>query len=303
MGAIGKKLPKVLWPIFGKTLLENQLLFARKLGYEEIWINIHHQSEEILRVCSKSPSFEQVRWLKEEPAILDIGGAIQNVAQQQQVQYRGELLVLNADQFLWFTANELKDLRERAGSADVLLLNGLVHKEQGYNQVLSDEKRFFTKVILNKDILPHTEFETYSGNSLVRLESLDPTQTGVSNFFSTICNPSVRVCKTALLKSHRYWDFGTADRYWNSMQGILRSLKMGEKDPFVEFLIENGSLDTTLFFSDTLSYGTNIAKVINLGLTQVSSKQGPGVIMSGDAVPGGKQGVTLTYDGIIQDLS
>ena len=41
MGEIGKKIPKVLWPIFDKTLLEWQILYAKQfVGNAQIYINI-----------------------------------------------------------------------------------------------------------------------------------------------------------------------------------------------------------------------------------------------------------------------
>ena len=100
MGEIGKILPKVVWPLFEQSILEVQLRYAKKIGCKNIFINLHHQSDQIYRLYSKHPLFKDVNWLFEEP-ILDIGGAIHNLARQNTVGYKGNLLVLNSDLLTW----------------------------------------------------------------------------------------------------------------------------------------------------------------------------------------------------------
>ncbi|PJB53459.1 MAG: nucleotidyltransferase family protein, partial [Bdellovibrio sp. CG_4_9_14_3_um_filter_39_7] len=39
MGAIGKVLPKPLWPLFEKTLIDWQIIQMMKLGIKNIYIN------------------------------------------------------------------------------------------------------------------------------------------------------------------------------------------------------------------------------------------------------------------------
>ena len=95
MGAIGQKLPKVLWPVFEKSLLELQVAYARSLGIEKIYINLHYMGEQIEEYCKTKSAFEGVKFLWEKPEILDIGGAIHNLAAQPEVKYKGRLLVLN----------------------------------------------------------------------------------------------------------------------------------------------------------------------------------------------------------------
>ena len=80
MGSIGQKLPKVLWPVFEKSLLELQVAYARSLGAKRVFINLHHMGEEIERFCQDRAAFEDVTYLWERPEILDIGGAVHNLA-------------------------------------------------------------------------------------------------------------------------------------------------------------------------------------------------------------------------------
>ncbi len=57
MGEIGKRLPKVLWPIFEKSALELEVAYAKELGAENIYINSHHYTDELLSFVEKRPQF------------------------------------------------------------------------------------------------------------------------------------------------------------------------------------------------------------------------------------------------------
>ena len=85
MGEIGKHLPKVMWPVFEKTLLELQVSYARSLGIKNIYINLHYMGETIEKFCKEKSSFEGVQLLWEKPEILDIGGAIHQLARLPEV--------------------------------------------------------------------------------------------------------------------------------------------------------------------------------------------------------------------------
>ena len=63
MGAIGQKLPKVLWPVFERSLLELQVGYARSLGIQKIYINLHYMGEEIDIFCKDKLTFEGVEFL------------------------------------------------------------------------------------------------------------------------------------------------------------------------------------------------------------------------------------------------
>jgi hypothetical protein len=299
MGPIGQVLPKVAWPVFGRTLLETQVRFARSLGRDEIWINLHHQAAEIRSLCEGLAAFRDVRWLEERPDILDIGGGIHNLASQPDVNYRGELLVLNADQFQWFTAQELEAWKRNVPDWQVLLLNREVGSDEGYNQVLSDDVRRFLRVVPNAQVPRGTRMETYTGNGLVDLAALKPTR-GASAFFESICVPAERACRTARVTGGRYWDFGTASRYWSSMRGVLEVVARGDADPFIAFLLSTGTFDLALFDAAAMSYGTAAPGVINLGGKALPLGHPPGVVLSGPGARSGTTGTQLCYEGTIQ---
>lgn len=301
MGPIGKVLPKVMWSIYEQSLLQVQLSFARKLGYQNIWINLHHQADTILEETKKIKAFEDVRWLREHPEILDIGGAIHHLASQPEVMYDGELLVLNADQVLWFTKEELEEWKSISSDWTALLLNWSVNSTDGYNQVVSNAERDFVRVVKNSELPNEVIIETYSGNSVINLKNLKP-HTGVSAFFESVCNPAIHKCKTALLKKGKYWDFGTAKRYWSSMFEILELKVSGQEDHFTSFLSEIGAFDLEKFNSAKHSYGCDVKQVINLGEGTVPDGMYQSIILDGPIEQPGSSEATIYYNGLTQTL-
>lgn len=299
MGSIGKRLPKVMWPIFEKSLLEIQVLFARELGYENIYINLFHQADEILARTKNKSAFKDVIWLREEPEILDIGGGIHNLARRSEINYSGELLVLNADQFLWFTAKNLEEWRNRNAGFDAILLTWMVNSSDGYNRLDFDKEGLFVGITQNRDLPRQTEICTYSGNSLINLSSLKQVK-GPSKFFESVCPPSHKI-KSAQLPEGEYWDFGTANRYWSSMTKIIQRCSSSTKDEFIKFLEKIGGIDSGKIEIATQSYNCKISNLIHLGGGSVNSEHPPGVILSGEAVAKGRD-KCLVFDGEIQRL-
>lgn len=300
MGEIGKTLPKVMWPVFEMSLLEVQVHFARYLGYDDIYVNLHHQSSEILERVRSRSAFAGVTWLVESPDILDIGGGIHNLARLPAVQYTGELLVLNADQFLWFTPEHIARWRSLQNEWDAILLTWQVNSSAGYNRLDLDPAGRFRGITKNKDLPRDIEITTYTGNALINLSTLAPRD-GVSSFFDSVCPPNRKVL-TASVSSSDYWDFGTADRYWQSMQKVLRCVCLGEHDDFVEFLKRMKGIDVAKVSADLSSYNCRVPGLIHLGVGAVDEAHPPGVVISGRPVAVGAKAI-LEFEGIVQPLT
>lgn len=300
MGSIGKKLPKVMWPIFEKSLLEIQVQFARELGYQNIYINLFHQAEEILERTRNNPAFNDVIWLREEPEILDIGGGIHNLASRPEINYSGELLVLNADQFLWFTANDLEEWKKQNVGFDAILLTWMVNSSDGYNRLDFDKNHHFVGITQNKDIPRDLAICTYSGNSLINLASLKKV-TGPSKFFESVC-PSLNKIKSAQLPTGEYWDFGTATRYWASMSKIINRLSAKNYDAFIRFIVKIGGIDLSKFHSESHSYNCKTPNLIHLGCGSAPLNHPAGVVLSGEAIARGTD-ECLVFEGEVQRLA
>ncbi len=133
MGEIGKHLPKVLWPFFETTLLELQINFAKSLNIKNIFVNVHFQSEQIIAYLTSKNLIPKENILFEKE-ILDVGGAIYNLANQPKINYSGKLLVLNSDLFYYFDQAFI----EKIAAADfrVKLLTVDVPSNMQYNETV-----------------------------------------------------------------------------------------------------------------------------------------------------------------------
>lgn len=278
MGTIGKKLPKVLWPVFEKSLLELQVRYARSLGAQKITINLHHMADEIEAFCMKNSAFEGVRFLRESPEILDIGGAIHNLAAQKDVNYSGKLLVLNADQFFYLRPEDFHRLTAAFESHPAVIFSYWVNSSLGYNALSCDGNRRLTGIVKNQDLPQNSSIETYTGNALVDLGKLKPVK-GVSKFFESVCNFADREVATILLENVDYWDFGTLPRYWETMNRILSVYRNQSTHPFLRFLVNERALKTWKIDLQNLSYHSRSPGVINLSLGDAPPVTGPAMVI------------------------
>lgn len=151
MGEIGKNLPKPLWPIFEKSLLELQVLWCISLGIKKIYINAHFLADQIEKearqLSIKYPV--ELKVLREEP-LLDSGGCIHNLAQQKEINYKGRLLLINADQFYFFSENYFTDalkMMEQNQSASVLFALK-VSSEDNYNETHSPSLMHLREILI-----------------------------------------------------------------------------------------------------------------------------------------------------------
>ncbi|GEM_PF-395260 len=263
MGPIGHKLPKVLWPVYEKSLLELQVLYAKELGIKNIYINIHFMKKEILEFVQTHKSFHDVTFLIEEPEILDIGGGIHNLARKASVNYSGKLLVLNADQFFYMEASNFHKRVDAFSNDPLILFNYLVNPNDGYNALVCNEEREVIELKKNKDILSLSKIETYTGISLIDLSALDKIE-GPSNFFESVCPFKDKKVKAILLDDVDYWDFGTVKRFWKTSFAIIETAIKNPAHVFIEFLIRHEALDLDKINLGLKSYFAESEGVINL---------------------------------------
>lgn len=262
MGDIGKILPKVLWPVFEKSLLELEILYARSLGIKKIYINLHHQSDLIEKFINSIPH-DDITVLF-EPEILDVGGAVQNLASQNEVSYQGNLLILNSDQFLFFEKSYFSRGLSLLENYAACLFMIKVDKTGKYNQVQIKENAdglFFDKIIKSVDVSDQT-FWTYSGNSLVNLDKI-PKHRGKTSFYETVARYEHESIPVIKLEKLSYWDFGTLPRYLDSLKKIIGVIKEKDKDEFVQFLIQKDALNLSKLNPAEFSYNSKSSQVLD----------------------------------------
>ena len=261
MGPIGQRLPKVLWPVYEKALLELQVLYAKELGIKNIYINLHYAREGILEFAETNSLFDDVTLLIEQPEILDIGGGIHNLARQ--VDYQGRLLVLNADQFFYMPKEDFFKRLNSFNQDPLILFNYLVDPKDGYNSLVCNDKREVIELKKNADIIHLSEVETYTGISLINLSALTP-QEGSSKFFDSVCPFLKEKVNAVLLDDVDYWDFGTVNRFWKTTYLIMDEFIKNPNHPFIQFLIRHEALDPDKVNRVQKSYFAESELVINL---------------------------------------
>ncbi|MFN8369378.1 MAG: sugar phosphate nucleotidyltransferase [Bacteriovoracaceae bacterium] len=253
MGEIGKHLPKVLWPFFETTLLELQINFAKFLKIKNIFVNVHFQSEQIIDYLTSRKLIPKENILFEKE-ILDIGGAIYNLANQPPINYAGKLLVLNSDLFYFFDEVFLNKIA--ATDFRVKLLTVEVPNNQQYNETVINANGELVGINKSPNYSTNTkDILTYSGLCLVNLAKLE-RNSGKLSFFESVANYKNYSIGTHKLTCTNYWDFGTFQRYYQSIRQVLENIKNGSNDDFINYCLKNRQInlnninDTFLNFSE-----------------------------------------------------
>jgi mannose-1-phosphate guanylyltransferase len=237
MGEIGKELPKVLWPIFEKSLLELQVDYAKQLAPSaKIYINYFNYKIKFKEfIENQKESFKDITFIEEQET-LDIGGAIHNLAKN--VSYQGNLLILNSDQFVFIKQDEINQALLKLKELAVILFSYKVNSSDMYN-ALEIENSKLTGIIQNSDLARNEDVETYTGMSLVNLMNLKP-QNGESKFFISVANFDSKT-EIYCLDNFEYWDFGTTQRYYKSMFELFSQIN--RNSDFLSFLKECNAID------------------------------------------------------------
>jgi len=298
MGEVGKQLPKVLWPVFERSLLELQVLYAKSLGIESIYVNLHYQGEEIETFAKDKHAFEGVKFLWEKPEILDIGGAVHNLASQKDVNYKGNLLILNADQFFYLTVDELKQKFQAYANEAGVLFSYVVDSSLGYNALDIDADRIVTNITPNQETKT-SKIETYTGISIVNLNKLTP-QKGASKFFESVLNYKKVKVPAVSLENVDYWDFGTAQRYYQTCFQVLKTYSINSNHKFLRFLVTQRALKTWKIDLLKHSYHAESELTINLSENKLSSSIQKGIYLTTPDKSLEKKGIF--WNGIVSEI-
>ncbi|MBL7664138.1 MAG: hypothetical protein JNM93_03310 [Bacteriovoracaceae bacterium] len=275
MRSIGQRIPKPMWPVFEKTIIELQIDYARMLGCKEIFVNLHHMTEEVLNYFHHKEEYEDIHFLIEKE-ILDIGGAIHNLAQRDFVNYKGSLMINNGDQFLFFDWKKLKEIEKHFSNYKAVLMAVKVDPIWGHGQTLLDKDDHLSKIIPNKEITSQDSIYTYSGLGFIDLAKLKPSK-GKSSLYDSVVTYKTDPIKMVKVDEYEYWDFGTIDRYWHSLFQILIDEKVKKESSFIEFLHEKGAINQASLNLEKLSYNADKFS-INLS-SQAWSSSKPGQIV------------------------
>jgi mannose-1-phosphate guanylyltransferase len=249
MGEIGKKLPKPLWPVFYKSLLELQVDYCNDLGIQRIFINTHFLSKEIEDYLKSDKKFEKVVVLHEEP-LLDSGGAIHNMASRGDVNYTGNVLTVNADQFLFFDADFFSKALYALEKNRASLFGIKVEKSSKYNETIVKDG-LLTEITKASGAY---DYITYSGLGLIKLDGLRPAA-GITKFFETVANFQKEKISFITPDEFEYWDFGTAEIYMDSIKKIFENRQTSKDSVAMGFFKSHGTFNGNEdnFYSSELS--------------------------------------------------
>jgi GTP:adenosylcobinamide-phosphate guanylyltransferase len=290
MGSMGEVLPKILWPVFEKTLLELQIHFARELGAKTIYVNAFHQAVKIKKFLRTSGLLDEIILL-EEKTLLDVGGAIHNMAARKEVAYKGDILVMNGDQFLLFDSDVTKKNLSQIDSSvyPITLFSGKVDRSLGHNGLILDPDGCMKGICPAADLVePFTL--TYLGISCVNLGALVPTS-GVSKFFDSVADYGRFKVKTHTLEHFEYMDFGTLSRYRRSTFELLDQMVAGNgllhgRHLFLDFCYRYGAIVRDKVNKDLRMYGPGRSRnLVNLSNHFVeNSSSAERIILAADRV-------------------
>jgi mannose-1-phosphate guanylyltransferase len=262
MGKIGRILPKPLWPLFEKKILDLQISFAKSLKVRKIFINTHHLSHQIRNFCVDKNVI-----LLHEPILLGNGGCVHNLAKKE--NYSGRLLYLACDQFYFFEDQCWE--KAYALLKDRAVLFGLkVKRKDPYNRLVVKGG------ILKKIEGPDSPSDlTFSGLGLIDLSKLETIE-GPSAFFESVADFSRFPVPVIVPERGEYWDFGSAENYFES---CFRLLKTTGGD-FLEFCKKETVMDLKKIGPDFCSYGPKKEKnLLNFSNHQIKNLKGGKVIV------------------------
>ncbi|MBT7611426.1 MAG: NTP transferase domain-containing protein [Bacteriovoracaceae bacterium] len=244
MGEIGKKLPKVMWPLFEYSLLETQIVYASSLGISNVYINIYHQAE-LIDVRAELKAKVNITFVHEK-ALLGSGGGIHNILNYSSIKCDKPILILNSDAYLMLNKENLEKSLSKleASDAAVILFPVPCLASDPYNRLITKNE----KLIKISEANDSSESDlTYAGVAIC-LPSRVAKSSGKSSFFRTIADYKN---KDVLVEQYRSWefvDFGTSSRYFNEIFRVLENIRKEKRSPFLDFMkkriINNDNLNS-----------------------------------------------------------
>lgn len=208
MGEIGKKLPKPLWPIGDKTLIEATKMFWESHGIKKFYANVHHGQEAMVEHLNQIGIIPVI-----EDELLGSGGAYYNL--KEKFPDLEKVLAVNCDSFpLSYSINELSSFLSRG---EEQLLSMPVFKDEKFNRLDINGNQL-------KGIIKEFSLDgiTYAGISIISLKDLPQRKEKVHGFFDSVANfkeKSVKV-KSGIIQS--FLDFGTVQNFHNSYFKLLK---------------------------------------------------------------------------------
>lgn len=244
MGNIGKHIPKPLWPIFEKNLLELQIDLVNSWGVKNIFINIHHQAE-------KFNAYQNQVNILFESNLLGSGGAVYNLKRNIDFTNNNILLLHNTDQFTLYPKSLIEKGLAMLRDYPIVLFGIEVDATLGHNPIIV-ENGFLKEIGSSKQVTSNIIL-TYSGTALIDLNQIGNKEE-FQNFFDDLVDYKKQKIPVLFEKNIECWDFGTLTRYKNSLFDLLLS----DKSFLYRFLKDHKAIDPSHFENNKYYFGSGL---------------------------------------------
>ena len=159
------KKPKPLLKIGKETLLSNTLKFLELFGVDQVIINVHFLSEQIIEYIDKNKFNLSITIVKEKEQILDTGGGILNAIEN----FNESFFCINPDT-IWIPGylNELKNMKKKFLASNKKCAILVVNKNKSFDKSLKGDFNLNNDLINreNKNNLKYI----YTGLQIIRPE-------------------------------------------------------------------------------------------------------------------------------------
>ena len=208
MGKIGEMLPKPLWPIGDKTLLEYQYELVKSIGIKNIFVNISHQGNQITSFLSQKKLKVNI---VEEATPIEVGGSLQNLVN---MDVKGNCLIINSDQLI-LNFNDLVSKMEKLYK-DMPTLGCLasvvVAESDPYNRFVINDEKLIAIQKYNKT--GQNSNSTYAGVGIINLNLLPKKKLETISLFELIFQNKQKNDILIYPANHRdFFDVGTKEKY------------------------------------------------------------------------------------------
>ncbi len=158
-------IPKVMLSIGGKPILEQNINYLKKFGFDNIYINLHHLPEKIKNYFKNGKKFRVNISYFEEPVILGTAGALSSMKKDLKERF----VVLYGDIFTKLDFTKFLNFHSRKKSQVTLLVHDSDHPLDSDLIALDDEQR-----VVKFYISPHPKPVTDTKLSSAAIYILEP---------------------------------------------------------------------------------------------------------------------------------
>ncbi len=257
-----KVLPKPLFPILGKPIIQIILDQLKNAGFKLIGINVFHLKNKLLEFLKKYQQNNPQIELKifEEKELLGTGGGIINAKEF----FKTSTLIINADILTNFNFKNFFYLCSKTSDPINIVLyrgsNNNVIINPGSNLVISFRKK-------DKNSL------TFAGIQIIKPEIIKsfPYKKDLIEIYEELINKGIKI--TAYIEKNSYFkDIGTIENYLKAHENILLKKIQIKEIPFFEkpFIIKSKKIGNNVVFKNwvyieedtVIEKDTQLSKVI-----------------------------------------